>query len=567
MLNETEILLEKKLTTDFTMGFELEGIWKDGDADFSEIESFFVDIFGDGGDLHGDGSLDADSYSEQTFEYASPVMPVNVSTFKKIIDFYNSHYNREFYVNESCGFHHHISFPGITAEDAVWIMSKLSLDSNMRNKLQFFKDYNFETGWSETEYLTKLQNAVDNLDYHDIVMYCDTYKYSLINVHRNNTLEWRGPRRFMEEYNTQTVKEFYIRVWEFVKWIVDVLDETEINDVAKDNFMEQVRAQMVSDNRNHLKGFKISKNKKNKDLLSDDVVKEFAHKAYVTPTILFKFINQPVKLEQIIQYMYNKNRLGKRIVLINNDEEVNPSLVKKLNNICYKYIPYRMLVDYSSSIDEDTIYNTTTKTMDRFLSTSVLDGERVTDENKASVLVKHIKSFNPIVFDTNEFKEKMKSTDFYKQFISGELDDILPFVLQYIDDNDETAVDYLISTYFETKGITKNSILAFKNAFVGNNKFIVRMGKYLFRNIFNAPELIIPLYPKNESAIKFLIIRAKKHYDADTFYDTFKPIMIKSSVVTEEQFDEIDRTLVASNSSVSSTDLDYDEDEETSYEN
>lgn len=567
MLNETEILLEKKLTTDFTMGFELEGVWKDGEADFSEIESFFTDIFGYGGDLHHDGSLDADSEYEQTFEYASPVMPVNVSTFKKIINFYNDHYDREFYVNESCGFHHHISFPGITAEDVVWIMSKLSLDSNMRNKLQFFKDYNFKSGWSETEYLTNLRDAVENLDYRNIVMYCDTDKYSLINVHRNKTLEWRGPRRFMEDCNPQIVKEFYIRVWDFVKWIVDVLDETEINDVAKDNFMEQVRAQMISDNRNHLKGFNMSKKKTNNNLLSDDKVMSFAKQAFDTPSVLFKFINQPQKLEQIIQYMYNKNRLGKRVDVFNNDEEVNPSIIKKLNNICYKYIPYRMLVKYSDSIEEDTLYNTSTKTMNRFLSTSVLDGTRVTDEQKASLLVKHIKSFNPIVFNTDEFMEKMKSGDFYKQFISGELDDILSFVLQFIDDDDATAVDYLISTYFETKGITKDSIITFKNTFMGNNKFIVRMGKYLFRNIFNAPELIIPLYPKNESSIKFLIVRAKKHYDADTFYDTFKPIMIKSSVVTEEEFDEIDKTLVSINSGSNNVDIEYDEDENISYEN
>ena len=60
-----EILLEKKLTTDFTMGFELEAVWyadtDDGDVYFEDyqdsIEEFFDSCGLSGGDLHGDGSI------------------------------------------------------------------------------------------------------------------------------------------------------------------------------------------------------------------------------------------------------------------------------------------------------------------------------------------------------------------------------------------------------------------------------------------------------------------------------------------------------------------------------
>ena len=102
----TDILLEKKLTTDFTMGFELEAIWLSDDYDeenYSDYEDEINEVFDSefpGGDLHDDGSVHGwgDGVG---FEWASPVLPFNVASLQKIINFYRKHLGREFIVNDS----------------------------------------------------------------------------------------------------------------------------------------------------------------------------------------------------------------------------------------------------------------------------------------------------------------------------------------------------------------------------------------------------------------------------------------------------------------------------------
>ena len=92
IIKEEELLLEKKLTTDFTFGFELEAVWladtdydddeydEDGnsrnsyDSYAGDIENFFIEQGLEGGDLHGDCSLDSQG-NGVTFEWASPVLP------------------------------------------------------------------------------------------------------------------------------------------------------------------------------------------------------------------------------------------------------------------------------------------------------------------------------------------------------------------------------------------------------------------------------------------------------------------------------------------------------------
>ena len=270
----TDILLEKKLTTDFTMGFELEAVWltNTDEDDYGDRRSenyenyegeinYLFDTEFPGGDLHGDGSVHG--YGEGAgFEWSSPVLPFNVASIQKIINFYRNHLGSDFIVNDSCGYHHHISFAGITLEDMVWIMCKLSLDTKMRNLISNFEGISFVSGWSGDEYLDNLADAVKNNNYSRIVDICNTDKYSLVNVHRNKTLEWRGPRGFLNEGNTDIIIKFYKRLFKFVSWITDVLDENEIEGISKDNFLDMIRAALPNDKRigNFTSGKKTSIN-------------------------------------------------------------------------------------------------------------------------------------------------------------------------------------------------------------------------------------------------------------------------------------------------------------------
>ena len=391
----TDILLEKKLTTDFTMGFELEAIWLADETDddneynsYSDYEDEINDLFNSefpGGDLHGDGSVHGwgDGVG---FEWASPVLPFNVASLQKIINFYRKHLGKEFIVNDSCGYHHHISFSGISAEDVVWIMCKLATDNRMRNLISNFEGIEFVSGWSEDSYLDDLADAVHDLNYSRIVELCNTRKYSLLNVHSNKTLEWRGPRGFLNKQDTDIIIKFYKRLHQFITWITDVLDEKEIEGISKENFDDMIRAALPNDKR--ISDFYATK-KKEKGELSPETLSK------LTNTIIrdgdaniFKFIKQPKLIEQVIQLLYNKNRLGFIVKRLNENPETNQGNLLLLNNICWKYIPYRVGLDYMDTISGDTIANSSRLTMDRLWATSRKDGAEVSYSDKFNVLNK-----------------------------------------------------------------------------------------------------------------------------------------------------------------------------------
>lgn len=537
-----EMLLEKKLTTDFTMGFELEAIWY-GWERYEDIESFFDNEFVPGGDVHDDGSLQPDGDNDTAFEYSSPVLPVNLATFNKIIKFYDAHNGEEFYVNDSCGYHHHISYPGITAEDVVWIMSKLSLDENMKNKLKRFKNYDFESGWSQAEYLEKLKTAVESFDFDDIIRYCKTKKYSLINVHSQRTLEWRGPRGFLSDGDTQTIKEFYMTLWGFINWMTEVLDETEINGMDKDNFIEQVRIATKASDSSNINNFQLTKPKDSKGLMSEETLKKIVNEIINNPKVLLKFTNSPIPLEQIIQNLYNRDRLGKRIYQLN--QEYDAQTLTKINNICYKYIPYRMLVQFGDRIGEDAKYKTSELTLKRLFSTSLMDGQAIDSEKKGKVFYGIYKSINPQLFSTQTFYNRVDNP-----FLDAiaEMDsnlDFLKTMIQNMNNIDSEIRQIIVVSYLNIKNQEFSATRIRKLLQIcGSHPEVIRsINTYLHKHVLDYPEIIIPLLNLNEKSLWLLISRAKNRFDSYKFYDTFKPLLISNGKISEEEFDKIDREI------------------------
>lgn len=399
-----EILLEKKLTTDFTMGFELEAVWyaDTGDDSYVEYEDYedsikeFFDSCGlEGGDLHGDGSLNG--YGDGApFEWASPVLPVNMTSINKIINMYKRGLNEVFTVNDSCGLHHHVSFPNMSAEDMVWIMCKLALDTNMREKISHFKDWSFVTTWSKDSYLDRLKDAVLNDKYNDIIKICRTDKYSLVNVHSHRTLEWRGPRSFLDTSREKALKnvvEFYKLFWSFIKWMTDVLDENEINNISKDNFIQGIKTAMRAEGMNDINSFKMTSGKE-KGIMSEETLNKLMKKTMDDIKFMATLYKTNKNFEQFVQYLYNKNRLGKRIEALNTADGIEQDVKNKINNICYKYVPYRMIAHWFDTLTTETLQNTSKLTARRLFATTKLDGANVTGTQILKYLDEKLEYFN-----------------------------------------------------------------------------------------------------------------------------------------------------------------------------
>lgn len=420
-----EILLEKKLTTDFTFGFELEAIAY-GRQDFSDsrsglaVRNFVNERLGNGGDFHEDSSLEVqeegnviqyipyesgDGYiydgaeitmadiEEQfgsidevefrtTFEYASPVLQFNPATIQKVINFLDDGMNTNdlFYTNDSCGFHHHISFEGMTGEDAAWIVSQLALDNDARKMFANFNDvankddtgienYNFITTWSEERYLYDLADAINNFDFTEIRKQLNTDKFSILNVHSNKTLEWRGPRNFLQSKNRKTIINFYKHLWKIINWMTLALDKKEINGMKKELFLKN----LIIDNNfqpiNNFPSFKVDKN----GLLSDETVNKLVEKCSKNPTLLITLSQKKRSLDQVIQKLFNTSKLGKTLADLSEKSSIYPQVI---NDISYKYIPAKM----AKLASEDAVYNTSKKTLERLLATRYgVSKEELTD--------------------------------------------------------------------------------------------------------------------------------------------------------------------------------------------
>lgn len=514
IITEEELLLEKKLTTDFTFGFELEAIWltddgynSDEDDSFNgyaaDIEDFFIKAGLPGGDLHGDCSLDSDGQGE-TFEWASPVLPFNVASIQKVINMFRKGLGNDFIVNHSCGFHNHISFKDISLEDVIWIMSKLALDDRARELFSDFEGIKLVTHWSDDSYLDNLKDAILNNNYKDIVKYCATDKYSVVNVHYNKTLEWRGPRGFLEEEDMGLIIKFYQRLHKIITWMTNVLDENEINGVDKKNYLEMAVAALPN-GRKSIQRFTSSK--KVKGLLSEDKLNEVINKIVGDNNVLFKFLNAEKAFEQIVQRLYNRNRLGKIVQRLNNAEDKNEGNIILLNNVCYKYIPYRMVVDYFDTLTKETLDTSTTLTMDRLLLTAKKDGADVQINDKMRALSTIMSKADVHIMSPENFPKLYKVEN-------GWTSDALP-VVEIMFQNDfkshiehiQEMFDGLISTarsdeqVAEIVDLFKDTPVSAKNVF---SKLTDIIGKY--------PELLKTL---DEEQIKLFVYKAKLSGNVD----------------------------------------------------
>ena len=563
-----EILLEKKLTTDFTMGFELEAVWYGDSSDMDDyevdIDNFFHECDLDGGNLHGDGSI-RDMDDGAAFEWASPVLPVNLTSINKIINMYKKGLNKEFTVNDSCGLHHHISFPNMSAEDMIWIMCKLATDDNMRAKISKFKDYNFVSEWSDDEYLDTLKNAVESDDYREIINQCSTAKYSLVNVHAHNTLEWRGPRGFLDASTGTALKniiDFYKLFWSFVKWMTDALDENEINDISKDNFMAGIKSAMRASNRTNINGFTM-KSGKEKGVMSEETMQKLLSKTNDDPTFLAKLYTSNKNFEQFIQFLFNKNRLGKRVAALNSMDTVSQDIKDKINSICYKYVPYRMIVNYFETLSTDVLANTSKITAKRLFATQRLDGNSVSVNNIAKYLDDKLEYFNEKIF-SKEYAEPLYSDDnfiivgypnIFKLFATkGWLQDLSSASL-------ESCINRLSGTNTTLSGEEEIKLKVILKALKDGNKTetLRRIARKILENAIHEPSWARYI-SLNKKQVIWLITKVRSNNPQKL--DELKAVLIDTGKISGPEWDKIEKFTRRDATRLTDDELTYDEDEE-----
>lgn len=283
-LEETLYLEAERLLGTFTFGFELEGWIEDIDV-FDEFETWTYNIskkfdiaegkefiIKDDISINPDGfpicvecegsGVDIDDfecpecegsgvvYEEysgdyKTFEIASPVLkltPLNIS--KTIYYLKTAVEEYEVETNETCGMHIHLGFPEIkegktNSINIFWALCHLASTPDEASKILNYKGFKlYGKKYAKLKVLENMHQMISR-DYFpkdvskDVVLntlnrFYNDDKFLVFRQHTIGTLEWRGPRGFLDRPNL--IKDFFIKVlYGLVKFLNDSLDEDRLN--------------------------------------------------------------------------------------------------------------------------------------------------------------------------------------------------------------------------------------------------------------------------------------------------------------------------------------------------
>lgn len=342
MLCETEIL-DEALTTDFTIGFELEGICTIGEKNYGDLPGYHSrgtprgsvaelydklnDSFGFGkGVIESDSSVSPSSEKGGwSFEWASPKMPFNPKNVEKMYQFLKGLPELGVYTNDTCGFHVHMSYPDIDIINARWLICCMALDEqlyNMMTKLVVNDEdtLRFNGYYASGDFFDEIKRYVINGDMRSLNRVLSGDKYRVARIHPQGTIEWRGPRAFLDSQNPEIIKKFILQLYKVVNTLGRYAEKKEITTSNGVTFKKEA-LQKLSDRSLEFNSPTELKNKDKFEKLKarlDDNKISFLDLPYETQMIL---INQSTD--------YSKSRWFNRIIT-SSDPDVTNKLMNKL---------------------------------------------------------------------------------------------------------------------------------------------------------------------------------------------------------------------------------------------
>ena len=227
----------KRLLNEFSFGFELEGTYNNHETNPSYLKDKFDAMLGGIGNMHGDGSIRCE-YGYSPFEYASPVIKFTPKNIQKVVKFLDSLPRMFVSINRSCGFHTHISYRGINRQDVSWLMASMASDQSYRDFLKMGRTNFYKGPYARANFFG---DAHMQLVRHNYGSFCNTIvtneKYRSMRIHPQVTIEWRGPRTFLNVNKHSKNVAFMKKLTQFIIKINNTLDLTETPLLSKNDFL------------------------------------------------------------------------------------------------------------------------------------------------------------------------------------------------------------------------------------------------------------------------------------------------------------------------------------------
>lgn len=251
--NEIKSLKEEVTTRGFKFGFEFECVMP-VKLHVRGIEHLDLPLhFNE----KNDSSIRVDDPMNTGMEFVSEPLVLNplniVKSKKSLISLMKAGCT----TNDSCGFHVHYSSPDMNYLNTCWFLLNLSTNEKAIETLTKFQDIDFvNEHYASTEFLNQIRDNVfkETRDPFKISQIFGTSKYQIMRIHPQGTLEWRGPRNFLND-GLDKIDAFFIRLYR----VADILDTLS-------------RSSSVTYN-----GMTITKNDFTKILNSNSLVRDTKH--------------------------------------------------------------------------------------------------------------------------------------------------------------------------------------------------------------------------------------------------------------------------------------------------
>ena len=164
------------------------------------------------------------------FEYSTNpfnITPKNIDMMIKMLSKLNQN---NIYTNKSCGFHVHVSFPYLKDTDLFWIICNIAVNDDVQNTLLHFKKYNFFEAhkFAKSQFLDDIKVSIENKNIDYLKKIYSSEKYRVFRIHPQGTLEWRGPRNFLNAGNLRDIKDFIKLLFKFISLTNNFIDSKVI---------------------------------------------------------------------------------------------------------------------------------------------------------------------------------------------------------------------------------------------------------------------------------------------------------------------------------------------------
>lgn len=489
ILKEEEVLEEAKLSSEFKIGFELEGVCDStvpGLEDIGYLPSYhsanepgggskvLLDLLNDRLGL-GKGKIEKDGsvyvrHNDTTghawpFEYGSPIIPFNPTNINKITKFLLGLKEIGVYTNETCGFHTHISFKDISRNDVKWILFCIANDDELLQEvselqvegeepIEFFGGYATDEWFRDLKVSGSLEDWEFSRD--------TSTKYLIMRMHPDaGTIEWRGPRNFINDgSNAALIKGYIKKLYKLVLTIGKIVELKEYNGFKKSEVLEKMNITGKFNSPYEISSIKSAQE------LEKIVFKKPIVLITLQPSKLEKMLDESPKIIRMSYYdsnvrqelvnIWDKIPMKNKALLIktmSNDSEFEwlDTILSKIENKKFDTAISKLITSGTSSFFIGHYLNNLTFESSESLN-KLLKKNWLTNDQKIMLMIG-----NQHLLDIQSYKTIIDSKNFYliRKFknLPVKIQRILirrsPYNIQYINNPDQSIIDELKKKYGE----------------------------------------------------------------------------------------------------------------------